>query len=221
MTSTIALIHIAKNDLGLDDETYRDLLERETGKRSSKAMTEAERQTVLAVFRRNGWKPRLKGSRKRLDRPYAAKLQALWIAGWNLGVVRDRRDSAMLAFIKRQTGIEHTRFLRDGDDALKAIEALKDWLHREAGVDWSTDGGRGKGLDADPRLRVLHAQWQRLIDIGAVEKFGRSGTVGLWDYGYAVVTKSHPQFYEDQDWIAMQNALGRKLRAALARRKAA
>ena len=220
MTSTIALIHIAKTDLGLDDETYRDFLERETGKRSTKAMSEAERRKVLAAFRRDGWTPRSKGAGKRLDGPYAAKLQALWIAGWNLGIVRNRRDQAMLAFIKRQTGIDHTRFLRDQADAKKAIEALKDWLHREGGVDWSTDGGRGKGLDADPRLRVLHAQWQRLKELGVIKHFGKTGTGGLWSYGYAVVTKSHPQFYDDQDWIKLQNALGKKLRYELKLRTA-
>ena len=39
-----------KRDLNLDDEAYRDLLERTTGKRSSKDMTELERERVIGFF---------------------------------------------------------------------------------------------------------------------------------------------------------------------------
>lgn len=105
---SLAKIHIAKKDLGLDDATYRAVLERVTGKTSSVAMTAEERDAVLVEMRRIGWKPR--ASRRRgLDGPYAKKIQALWIAGWNLGLIRNREDTALIAFVKRQTGIEHTR----------------------------------------------------------------------------------------------------------------
>ncbi len=51
MTSSIAAIHVAKKQLGLDDDTYRAKLTNITGKASVKDMTEAERQKVLTVFR--------------------------------------------------------------------------------------------------------------------------------------------------------------------------
>ncbi len=66
-------------------------------------MTEAERAQVLAIFRNEGFKPINRQPSKALSGKYAKKLQALWIAGYNLGVFRDRRDSALLAFVKRQT----------------------------------------------------------------------------------------------------------------------
>lgn len=150
MSRSIAAMHVAKKELGLDDETYRATLAQVTGKTSSSAMTEPERQKVLEHFRGRGFKGGSKGSRKRLEGAYAGKLQALWIAGYNLGLVRDRDDRALLAFVKRQTGLDHVRFLRHAQDATKAIEGLKGWLERSGGVDWNAHD--------DPADCVLAAQ---------------------------------------------------------------
>ncbi len=87
MTSSTAAIHVAKRDLGLDEDTYRAKLTHITGKSSLKDMTEGERQKVLTVFRAEGFKPkseRRPDGRLKLSGKYAPKLQALWIAGWNL-----------------------------------------------------------------------------------------------------------------------------------------
>lgn len=153
MTS-IAAMHVAKKQLGLDDETYRAALVQVTGKTSSADMTEAERQNVLEHFRTRGFKGSSTARRKPLEGKFAGKLQALWIAGWNLGLVRDRDDRALIAFVKRQTGIDHVRFLRHGADAMKAIEALKGWLERAGGVDWRAH--------KDPADCVLDAQIRRI-----------------------------------------------------------
>lgn len=52
----IAKIHIAKKDLAMDDETYRDVLERVTGKTSCKKMTLSELKTVISDMKRLGFK---------------------------------------------------------------------------------------------------------------------------------------------------------------------
>ena len=67
MSRSIAAMHVAKKELGLDDETYRAALVQVTGKSSSAAMSEAERQKVLEHFRDRGFKAQSTGSRKRLD----------------------------------------------------------------------------------------------------------------------------------------------------------
>ncbi len=89
---------------------------------------------MLTVFRKEGFTlpsaTRRFDGRHKLTGKYAKKLQALWIAAWNLGIARDRDDKALLAFVKRQTGIDHTRFLVYADDAKRAIEALKGWINR-------------------------------------------------------------------------------------------
>ncbi len=137
MTSRlIQKIHIAKGQLGLDDDTYRATLVQLVAKDSCKAMTGGELETVLKHFHRAGFKPRGKAFTGPSTK-YAAKIHALWISGWNLGVIRDNSDAAMEAFIHRQTGIAKAQWLKDAKDAAKVIDALKAWLAREAGVQWS------------------------------------------------------------------------------------
>jgi phage gp16-like protein len=148
--SALRAIHGARRRIGLDEDTYRDVLERVTGKRSLRAMNEAERRAVLNEL--NGDRP---GATALLTGPYAKKCQALWIAGWNLGVFRDRTDAAMLTFIKRQTGIENMAWLRDAGDAKKVIEALKSWIAREGDVDWHSRGPRDYRDEQD---RIIEAQ---------------------------------------------------------------
>ena len=46
----LTAIHVMKRDLNLGETTYRDLLERTTGKRSSKDMSELERERVIGFF---------------------------------------------------------------------------------------------------------------------------------------------------------------------------
>ena len=53
--SIISKIHVGKAQLGLDDLTYRSLLQRLTGKTSSKDLSEREAGRVIAYFRENGF----------------------------------------------------------------------------------------------------------------------------------------------------------------------
>lgn len=52
----LAQIHIAKNDLGLDDETYRALLMDVAGVESAADLSAKGRRDVLARFEAKGWK---------------------------------------------------------------------------------------------------------------------------------------------------------------------
>jgi len=202
-----AAIHVAKKQLGLDEENYRAVLARITGKASTKAMNDAERDRVLAEFRRLGFKPKPPTSRRKLAGKYAAKLQALWIAGWNLGLITNRSDAALTAFVTRQTGIDAVRFLRDGDDAAKAIEALKGWLSRGAGVDWSN-------TISDPvyqqtsGCKIAFAQWRKLFDgmpaISWAKFFAEAG---------AIAGRPAPQLEREADWVPVMNEFGRRIRA--------
>ena len=54
--SLIAKIHIGKNQLGLDDDTYRGLLANTTGKTSCTEMTDSELRQVLNVMVQKGFK---------------------------------------------------------------------------------------------------------------------------------------------------------------------
>jgi phage gp16-like protein len=207
--NALAAIHVGKKALRLEDEDYRALLERVTGKRSAKDLSAAELGNVLAEMRRLGFAPASsppRASARRATGHFAAKLQALWIAGYNLGIVQNRDDAAMLAFVERQTGLSHTRFLTDSDDARKAIEALKAWLAREGKVDWSPIDLKRTGLPKYvnlPQFRIVRAQQAKL---GAA-----SAPPDARDF----------RTFSGSDWIVLMNALGTRVRAAVSRKRAA
>ena len=55
---SLAKIHIAKQQLGLDDDTYRELLFRIARVRSAKDLDKRQTNAVLAEFERLGFKPK-------------------------------------------------------------------------------------------------------------------------------------------------------------------
>ncbi|MGY5789078.1 gp16 family protein len=207
MTS-IAAIHVAKKQLGLDEDTYRAKLQVITGKTSTKGMTEAEREKVLSVFRKEGFQPksnRRADGRLKLTGKFAGKLQALWIAAWNLGIVQNRDDAALVAFVERQTNIEHVRFLKHAADARRVIEALKGWIARAGGVDWSDteimpDHARADGF------KIAWAQWLKLggnPHANSVHEFHQL-VLQLTDTAVSVC--------DTKDWQTVMNELGRRIR---------
>jgi len=202
----IAKLHVLKGQMGLDDGDYRDMLETQFGKRSSTALSIAELETVVKrLGDATQTAPRMTG-------PYAPKLRALWLSAWNLGVVRNRSDDALVAFVKRQTGLEAVRWLRDAGAAAKAIEALKSWMVREAGVNWAAH-------PHNPRAAVVDAQWRALCTMGVIKELAFGGGLDgqLTKYGEAVTAKTSRATYTEEDWDAIIAALGKKLRFELAK----
>lgn len=212
--SMIATIHVLKAKAGLDDDAYRDMLDQQTGKRSSTELNVREAGRVIDRLRELAGEPGVAGAVAGLDGPLGRKLRALWIAGWNLGVVRDRTDRAMLKFLERQSGVSHVRFLASARDGHAAIEGLKAWLGRAARVAWPSDS---EDVIAAKRA-VLDAQWRRLIEIGAVKPIGGAvdPMAGLEAYAARVTRQNRWDTFEAADYDQAQHALGRKLRAALA-----
>ncbi|MDQ2084683.1 regulatory protein GemA [Xanthobacteraceae bacterium Astr-EGSB] len=213
----IGFIHGLAKHAGLDDDTYRDFLEREAGVRSARNLTAAAADRVITTLRGSaGSTGRPVGAVAGLDSAVARKMQALWIAGHNLGIVRDRTDRAMLSFLERQTGVGHTRFLREPGASAKAIEGLKSWIAREGKVEWPADD---RDAIANKRA-ILDAQWLRLVRLGAVEPFISTEPLGdLPAYAYRVAHKNGWEFFAPRDYDAVAAALGGKLRAALAKRR--
>ena len=80
--SLIAKVKIAQKALGLDDDTYRAILERQTDKRSCIELTVPQLVRVVAYMRTIGWQePAQKPSRRKPVIPEAAgyvnKIEAL------------------------------------------------------------------------------------------------------------------------------------------------
>ena len=188
-SAQLRAIHTLARQAGLDEDTRRDLLAREAnGKRSTKdldireAIRVIDRLQGLAGDRINGnvnaEKPLAKGALK-LDGPFIGKVRALWISGWHLGVVRDRTDAAMVAFVQRQTGIEHPRWasqaLHEPAAARKVIEALKGWLERAGGVDWKAEDPDGPGGKRAVYLAIRRALTAAGVDPEFITYPGRVG----------------------------------------------
>jgi phage gp16-like protein len=213
----LAKLHIAKKQLGLDEDTYRANLTRLTGKSSSKDMTQGELEACLKDFSKKGFKAVSTGFKSGL--PSTAKITALWLSGWNLGVIRDPSPRAMEAFIQRQTGIAKAQWLINAADATKVIDGLKAWLSREAEVNWKVEK-HVPILFNMPQFQVCLAQWVSLRKLGAV--FTRHTWTGsptkaskdLFHYAKAVCGQDVDQMAA-RDWVTVQGALGKKLRKAL------
>lgn len=132
MTSRyITLIHIAKSQLNLDDETYRHLLVSETKKSSTKEMTAWELEKVLKNLKSKGFKvakPKKSGSITASE-PLHRKIRSLWLELADAGAVKNRSEKALNAYVKRITGVELMNWLTTAQ-CHKVIETLKNWLSR-------------------------------------------------------------------------------------------
>lgn len=133
----LAMIHIAAQQLDMDDSTYRDMLWSVGRVRSAKDLDQGGRDAVLAHLRGCGWKdssrrpsPYKKGSQ-------AALIRHLWTQLARAGAVHDGSDRALRAFVKAQSaahdpngqGWDDPRLL-PREVASLVIEHLKQWEAR-------------------------------------------------------------------------------------------
>lgn len=132
----IAAVHSGRRRLGLDEETYRALLERVTNRRSCADLDDRELGLVLDELRALGFRrpdgtqapPR---SRSRPSAPLVRKIHALWNAMVKSGAIEDGSRAALRAYVKRQTGIGDPEWL-DTVAAARVVESLKQWSARVA-----------------------------------------------------------------------------------------
>ena len=131
----IRLLHVAKRELHLDDETYRAALMQATGKTSSKEMGIRELERVLDHFKKRGFviKPKTKPQQHKLPvtalHPQDKKVRALWLEMHELGIVRDKSEYALSRYVKRLTGVDALNWTHKWQTS-KVIESLKKWRSR-------------------------------------------------------------------------------------------
>ena len=130
----IKLIHTAKSKLQLDDETYRLMLQEETGKNSTTAMAVWELEKIVTRLKKSGFKvkkPALKAKRNiSADDAQSKMIRGLWIELHQAGIVRDPSETALAHWVKRQTGVDALQWLTSAQ-ASNVIEALKQWQQRK------------------------------------------------------------------------------------------
>ncbi|WP_338665012.1 regulatory protein GemA [Pararoseomonas sp. SCSIO 73927] len=126
----IAKIHVAKKQLGLTDDSYRDLLRRLIGQETSKGASASQLDRVLQEFKRLGFT----ATKGRPDhRRQIRMIVAVWadLRPYREEVENEEADRAALrAFVRRQTGgVDDVQFLTP-ELANKVLEGLKAWLSR-------------------------------------------------------------------------------------------
>ncbi|WP_421323639.1 gp16 family protein [Aeromonas sp. 604176] len=153
-TRLIRLVQVGRRTLGLDEETYRALLEQQSGKRSAAELTIPELDKVLLAMKGAGFKPTVKrpvkvavtaGGHKRLSPARGAHaktaeinvIRAVWITMHRHGLLRDGSETALNHYVERQTvrlnngiGVAEVAWLTDGL-AYQVLESLKNWHKRE------------------------------------------------------------------------------------------
>jgi len=129
----LAVIHIAKDELGLDDGEYRDLMEAWTGEESAGDMDEAQRHEVIENFKEMGFEPQSdRDERLEIgddDKPQVKKIKQLWLKLHEVGAVTNPSLESLNAYVQRMTETDRVQWLGT-TDASRVIEALKGWYSR-------------------------------------------------------------------------------------------
>jgi len=133
--AALAKIHIAKKALGLTDEVYRDMLYLHFKVESAAQLDERQATVLLNKFRAKGWQAKSRPAKPSKSSPVYAdgqrrKVLALWITLADAGVVRNRSDLALQAYVKRQIGVDNLKWC-DSGQLNRLIESLKQWAARE------------------------------------------------------------------------------------------
>ncbi len=148
--SELAKIHIAKKDLALDDDSYRQVIT-DIGKAksgSSADLSSLGRARVLQHFISKGWKPRSKPGHRAPKRAtqdgevlasdnQVRMIRSIWIQMADAGVITNREESSLRTWVRSTTrryhpqhaGYSAPEFL-PGWVAQKVVEHIKSWARR-------------------------------------------------------------------------------------------
>ncbi|ACL72736.1 bacteriophage protein [Thioalkalivibrio sulfidiphilus HL-EbGr7] len=161
----LAQIHIAKQQLGLDDEAYRALLARAAGVSSSKQLDDRGVTLVLNEFKRLGFKPRVPKRAGRLPNTFnkheqMAKIEAQLA---DMGLAWAYAE----AIAKRQTGIERLDWLRTEKQFKGVIAALHIEQEKRGYLEYIDRClvAMGETRENLPRRYRLPQRWERNLPV--------------------------------------------------------
>lgn len=123
----LALVHCARKDLALSEDTYRAMLQNIGGAESSRDLSDVDLGRVVDHLKRLGWKPKSGG--KHGSTPVVRKIWALWTDLEKRGALKNPTRPALRAYVQRLTGVEEPEWLNPAQ-ARKVIENLKSWIAR-------------------------------------------------------------------------------------------
>jgi phage gp16-like protein len=138
----IRLVHVGARELGLDDDTRRDLQLVTTGKASLKDMTHGELTRVVEALKARGFTVSAKGKARR---PPAARADVrfahvLWRLLHDAGHAKVGGPKGLNAFIQ-------ARFSKKWGAAPLDIDVMQEWSQIRDVIDALTDWCRRTGID--------------------------------------------------------------------------
>lgn len=204
----LAKINIARSQLDMIEDDYRQLLFDTTGRMSLKECDDRQLERMVEAMKSKGFRPLPKaGGKAGAQHPSARKARALWISLHQLGVVHNPSEQALEAFAKRQLKCDRLVWAKQSDafrliEALKAMGEKKGWRQR--------DPRTGKAYPVDAQKRSLcHAILKRLQDFGVARMD--------WDLSKAawkLCGFEKAEAWAASDYEQVAAALGARLREA-------
>lgn len=128
----LQLIHIAKKDLGMDDDAYRSIILGISNQRvrSAADLTGPERAALLKHLKACGFRPKQPIPKDVFpDTPEWLKVWSLWQQLADAGLVRDRRGAALAKYVTHQVKVAAMAWVTP-QQLHGLIEQLKQWLAR-------------------------------------------------------------------------------------------
>ena len=130
----IKLIHVARRELCMDDDTYRLMLAGMKGLDGATSTADLSVPNLLRVLeqlKQKGFKvrPNKAGKRPLADDDQSKKIRSLWLALHDLGEVRDSSEAALAKFVLSMTRVSALQWLSTAQ-ASRVIENLKQWQYR-------------------------------------------------------------------------------------------
>jgi phage gp16-like protein len=136
----LAVIHIARQELALDEGSYRAVLRELYRHDSAAELSEREAADLIEHFRRLGWRPR---QRRGPHRPATGRqlglIRHLWRELAAAGAVAHPEGEALVHFVEHRTGKAQLGRLEVAE-ASAVIEGLKAWLARATGKKSGEEG---------------------------------------------------------------------------------
>lgn len=126
----LAKIHIAKKSLELSDEAYRGMLFSQTGEESSRGLSSAQTARILNHFKRLGWSPGKRGTRRSgmASPAQLRKIKWIWMTGKG---IRQKNLGALRHFIQSRFGLSALRFI-ESSQVTAILAAINSMNHRVA-----------------------------------------------------------------------------------------
>lgn len=202
----IAKVQIARQQLAMNEDDYRQILFQQTGRMSLKDCSEPQLARVLDVMKAKGFRPL--PSKKAASHPMALKARALWISLYHLGAVHNPAEQALEAFAKRQLKCERLQWAKQSD-AFRLIEALKNMAIRHGWLQHN----RATGKIFSP------VELQASLCAAILIKLKEAGIVPadwhLHDAAFRLcgIANAKPERWSAEDYERLAKVLGEKLRA--------